>query len=84
MLVKEIQYKRNIPILTTVSILFDHIYPSHKELYCRVRFMVFNASLIIFQLYLGGQFYWLRKPEYPEETTDLSLVTDKLDLILLY
>jgi hypothetical protein len=44
MLVKEIQYKRNIPILTTVSILFDHIYPSHKELYCRVRFMVFNAS----------------------------------------
>ena len=24
------------------------------------------------------QFYWWRKPEYPEETTDLRQVTDKL------
>jgi len=29
----------------------------------------------IFQLFRGGQFYWLRKPEYPERTTDLSQVT---------
>ena len=38
----------------------------------------------IFHLYRGGQFYWWRKPEYPEETTDLSQVTDSLDLIIMY
>jgi hypothetical protein len=30
------------------------------------------------ELHSGGQFYWWRKPEYPEKTIDLSQSTDQL------
>ena len=45
--------------------------------------MVFSASSI-FQLYPGDEFYWWRKPEYPEKTIDLLQITYTLYHIILH
>jgi len=41
-------------------------------------------SKIFKKLYRGGQFYRWRKPEYQDNTTNMSQVTDVLDQIMLY
>jgi hypothetical protein len=41
-----------------------------------------NVTFNNFSLYHGSQFYWLRKSEYSEKSTNLLHVTDKLYLII--
>ena len=47
-----------------------------KDLFSRVK----GSWCLIVQLYRGGQFSWWRKPEYPDKTTDLSQVTDFINI----
>ena len=49
-----------------------------QKLFNGFRFIVFKPLSTIFQ------FYWWRKPEYPEKTTDLPQSTDQLVNFAIY
>jgi hypothetical protein len=39
----------------------------------RIRVIVFIVTFNNISVISGGHFYWWRKPEYPEKTTDLHI-----------
>ena len=67
-----------------IILIFLDYYDKEKSRMVVVSLWCLMPHSTLFQEYPGGQFYWWRKPEYPEKTTDLPYVTDKLYRIMLY
>jgi len=69
--------------VSTFTLLFPLVW-SLQLIWQKLVLWWFTPFLTIFQLYRGSQFYWLRKLEYMEKSTDLPQVPDKLYHIMLY